>query len=198
MGGGERRRTYSARGRLFIQASWRETAPLSNMEAPMRIVLFLLTATAAAASGAALAQSGTMAAGHSGRTHASTASWKPSPAFAGGHDFRRGPDRDRGRHDRRRHGRFGRGADRFVAPIGGIGHIDEFEAIDPHGNGFFAGGGGEVRLRGGRPYYDYDRSYPYEWASAAAGGDLRWEAAGPLDVERCTTEHGVRVCRGGR
>lgn len=161
----------------------------------MRIVLFLLTATAAAASGAALAQSGTMSAGH----RAASAGWKPSHAIGVRHDFRRGPDRDRGRHDRRRHGRFERGGERFAVPFGGIGHSDEFESIDPHGNGFFAGGGGQVRLSGGRPYYDYDRSYPYEWASAAGGGDF-WsvvqDGVGP--ATQCGIEHGVRVCRGRR
>ena len=69
--------------------------------------------------------------------------------------------------------------------------------LDPHGNGFFAGGGGEVRMRGNRPHYDYDRSYPYEWASAAGGRGRRWEVAFVSEPPpRCTVENGVRVCRG--
>lgn len=162
----------------------------------MRIVLFLLTAAAAAASGAALAQSGIMSAGHSGRTHAPTGSWKPSHATSRHRDFRRG---DRRRHDGRRHGRSARHGDRFDLPFGGIGYLDEFEAIDPHGNGFFAGGGGEVRLSGGRPYYDYDRSYPYEWASAAGGGESRPVARDRAGAApQCGLEQRVRVCRGRR
>jgi hypothetical protein len=165
------------------------------MEAPMRIVLFLLTAGAAAMGGAALAQSSTMSASR----HAASAGWSRVQLPGRHRDFRRGPDRDH-RQDGRHRGRFGRGDDRFDPAFGGIGFVDEFEAVDPHGNGFFAGrGGGQIRLRGGRPYYDYDRSYPYEWASAA-DGRVGWVIMGD-DADRtpqCGVEHGVRVCRGRR
>lgn|GEM_PF-6043068 len=158
----------------------------------MRIILFLLTATAAAGSGAATAQSSTMSVSR----HAASAGWSRGQVPGRYQDFRRGTGRDHRRHDRRNHGRSG---ERFDLPFGGIGSIDEFEAVDPHGNGFFAGGGGQIRLRGGRPYYDYDRSYPYEWASAT-GGRAVWSAIED-DVDeapQCGVERGVRVCRGRR
>jgi hypothetical protein len=164
------------------------------MEAPMRIILFLLTAAGAAASGAALAQSSTMSVSR----HSVSAGWSQGRVAGRHQDFRRGPGRDH-RRDGRHHGRFGHGGERFDLPFGGIGFVDEFEAVDPHGNGFFADGGGRIRLRGGRPYYDYDRSYPYEWASAAAGR-AGWSVTG-YDVDetpQCGVEHGVRVCRGRR
>jgi hypothetical protein len=195
-----RHRTYPALARLFNQAMWRGAAPLSNMEAPMRIISFLLTAAGVAAMGeAALAQSGTMSTGHRG-SHSASAGWSRGPALGRHHDFRRGMAKGPGSDHGRPHGRFGRGGERFDLPFGGIGFIDEFEAVDPHGNGFFAGGGGEVRLQGGRPYYDYDRSYPYEWASAAAAGSARWYIDEDEfdEAPQCGVEHGVRVCRGRR
>jgi hypothetical protein len=169
------------------------------MEAPMRIILFLSAlAGATAASGPAAAQSsGTMGAPR-GPVHT-------VPGFRGGGvvvsmnpRFRRGMTGIPGRHDNPRPGRhrFDRGGDGFLYSYG-LGETSE--AIDPHGNGFFAGGGGEIRLRGGRPYYDYDRSYPYEWAPAA-GGPMGWVVEGEaLPPEAaCGVERGVRVCRGRR
>ena len=82
----------------------------------------------------------------------------------------------------------------------GAGFVEgAYGGVDPHGNGFFAGRGGEVRVQGGRPHYDYDRSYPYEWAPAASGG-YAWtvEEEGFDAPPRCGQERGVRVCRGGR
>ncbi|HEX8449942.1 MAG TPA: hypothetical protein VF652_10165 [Allosphingosinicella sp.] len=117
--------------------------------------------------------------------------------------FRFGPGRWNGD---RRHGphrrRFGRdewhGWSGGYGLYGGIGIAGPYEAVDPHGNGFFAGGGGRIGVRAGRPYYDYDRSYPYEWNSAAAasGGGPSEEARPAGPPARCTLENGVRVCRG--
>jgi len=165
----------------------------------MRIYQFLLVAGGAAAmGGAALAQSGTLPGRPSGNPPSVSGSWLPKPHFGKKHDFRRGPDRHDGRRGRH-HRRFGRGAASFVFPYGGVGYAEEFAAVDPHGAGFFAGGGGEVRFEGGRPYYDYDRGYPYEWASAAFEPSSRADGFGVGGyVERCTAEHGVRVCRGRR
>jgi hypothetical protein len=69
--------------------------------------------------------------------------------------------------------------------------------IEPYGNGFFARGGGEVRMRDGRPHYDYDRSYPYEFAPPAAASPECADDERPAEPPpRCMVEHGVRVCRG--
>ncbi|HEX8572598.1 MAG TPA: hypothetical protein VF759_07600 [Allosphingosinicella sp.] len=154
----------------------------------MRIISFLLIAGGAAAlSGSALAQSGSLPGRPSGAAPTVSGSWLKGKGFGRHHGVRPGP----GRH----HRRFDRGGDRFEGAYGGIASVEDFEAVDPHGNGFFAGGGGEVRLNGGRPYYDYDRSYPYEWASARDGG-ARWVAEAVDEPERCASERGVRVCRG--
>ena len=68
-----------------------------------------------------------------------------------------------------------------------------------HGNGFFAGGGGAVRVQGGRPLYEYDRSYPYEWAPAGRPAGVWTVREGDLQAPPpCGIERGVRVCRGGR
>jgi len=108
------------------------------------------------------------------------------------------PDRDRWRH--RRHPRHDGHGDDFLFPWGAGGIAGPFEAVDPHGTGFFAAGGGRVRVAGGRPHYDYNRAYPYEWASKAVGSRV-WiaedEVAEPL-AAACEVESGVRVCRGGR
>ena len=181
----------------------------------MRIISWLLLAGGVAGiGGAALAQSGTLP-GRPLTPPVISGSWLPTHGFGRHHDFRRGKAKGPGRHhgrpgrhpgrfdghrggfdrDRFRLGRFGRG-DAFVVAYGGVGSVEEFEAVEPHGNGFFAGGGGQVTLNGGRPYYDYDRSYPYEWASAARGG-AHWVVDGAInEPERCTSERGVRVCRG--
>jgi hypothetical protein len=114
--------------------------------------------------------------------------WRPSRPHPGRHD----------RHDRWR-GHHGISDPGFFYPYG-AGFVDApYEAVDPHGNGFFAGGGGEVRVQDGRPHYDYDRSYPYEWAPARRARDA-WtvdesEFRAP---PQCGIERGVRVCRGGR
>ena len=163
----------------------------------MRIILWLAAASGAAAlGGAALAQSsvGSFAGG------SAKGGWSRGghgPGFGAHRPFRpglgRGDDR-RGRH----HRRFDRD-DRALFHGFGAGIAFPYEDVEPHGNGFFAGGGGEVRLSGGRPYYDYDRAYPYEWASAAAGDfDRAGEAAASRPPAPCRLENGVRVCRGGR
>lgn len=168
----------------------------------MRIILFLAAAAGAAAMSApALAQSAATTAGHRGPSYPAASmragghsDWHPHPRFPGGRF--RGPgrphDRDRWRH----HRRFGRDSGEFVYPFGFAGG---FDMVDPHGNGFFAGAGGEIRMSGGRPHYNYDRSYPYEWASAAAG-PAGWGGAedGRRPIMLCGIEQGVRVCRGRR
>jgi hypothetical protein len=149
---------------------------------------------------------------HPGRGHG-------RPWHHGGHD-RPGHGHDRpGHHDG--HDRPGHGHDRpghhdghgdhdgwgghwdrdrdDLYPYGAGGFAGPYEAVDPYGTGFFAGAGGAVRVRGGRPQFDYDRSYPYEWASAAGGRpqrearEVRYAAPPP---GRCAMENGVRVCRG--
>lgn len=99
----------------------------------------------------------------------------------------------------RRHGRHhGQSARRDLHPNGGAGIADPVGGVDPYGNGFFTGGGGQIRLRGGQPYFDYDRAYPYEWnrAAGARDGDRPSEARAAEPRARCTFENGVRVCRG--
>jgi hypothetical protein len=115
----------------------------------------------------------------------------------GGH-FRFGPGRWNGdrrhRPDRDRFPGKGRGGYGLYDSFGIAGPV---EAVDPHGNGFFTGGGGRIGLRGGRPYYDYDRSYPYEWNSAAAVNRRDEAESRPANPPgRCTMENEVRVCRG--
>jgi len=160
----------------------------------MRLILLAATFIGAAAIGtAAPARPG--GSGHG---------WNPPGAFSNGgghHSAKRGHTRlgigpiESDRRGGRRHGRFGR-ADFNFNPYAGAGIAGPIGAVDPHGNGFFTGGGGQIRLRGGRPYFDYDRTYPYEWSSAR--GRPEWDEA-PSAAEppgRCTMENGVRVCRG--
>lgn len=156
----------------------------------MRIIWLSLAAIGAAAiAGTAPAQTTSMRTGHRGGMHA--------PPAAGTGDFfrsHRGFDRGHHRGPHRHRGRSGRNRlPPFYFGLGGYG-----EPAVPYGEGFFAGGG-EVRMEGSRPVYDYDRAYPYEWDSAAAPA---WEPAEDLAYAparpRCAVEHGVRVCRGGR
>ncbi|MEA3008552.1 MAG: hypothetical protein QOJ91_244 [Sphingomonadales bacterium] len=157
----------------------------------MRIVLLLLGACFSTAAAAARPATGSMVSnpGSNGalRGGGLTKVWSHQPWRGGGHEPRRGRWR---RHQ-------GGEAPAIVYPYaaGGLGW--PVEAADPHGNGFFAGGGGEVRMEGGRPHYDYDRSYPYEWAPS--GGAARSRSAEPARNSQayCTMENGVRVCRGG-
>jgi hypothetical protein len=167
------------------------------MEAAMRIILLSLAAIGvAAAGGAAAARPGSLAMAPRGGAHAATGA--PGGGFISrGHQgFGRGTARGR------RHGRFGRGGGRFGYPFGYFGLGGYGPAVDPHGNGFFAGGGGEIVMAGGRPVYDYDRSYPYEWSAPggahASAAERRGRDGRTSAVIRCTVEHGVRVCRGGR
>ncbi|HEX6374488.1 MAG TPA: hypothetical protein VFZ91_02085 [Allosphingosinicella sp.] len=161
----------------------------------MRIIWLLATGAGAAAIGAAApAQSAVASFGHHGPRPGMGAPGGTGPAFDRLRHFRpgMGTDRRHGRH----HRRFGRGGGGFVFPFGG-GIAGPFAAIGRYGAGFFSGG--EVRLHGGRAYYDYDRAYPYEWPSAAAGGfDRAGGAAESRPTVRCRLEHEVRVCRGGR
>jgi hypothetical protein len=159
----------------------------------MRIIFWLAAGLAATAIGpAAEARPG-------GATPGGSA---PSWSYGGGHHAGKGghtgfgigwgkADRRPGRH----HGRFGR--HRFH-PFAGAGIAGPVGEVDPYGNGFFNRGGGQIELRGGRPYYDYDRAYPYEWASTARtqepeSAEAERSASSPA---RCTFENGVRVCRG--
>lgn len=161
----------------------------------MRIIFLAATFIGAAAlATAAAARPGSPGLGHG---VSPPGVWSGSGGHRGGKGLRTrfgigSIEIDRGRG--RRHGRFGR---QKFNPYGGAGLAGPVGEVDPYGNGFFTGGGGEIRLRGGRPYFDYDRSYPYEWASAASER-RQWEeearAAGR--AARCTMENGVRVCRG--
>jgi hypothetical protein len=63
--------------------------------------------------------------------------------------------------------------------------------------GYF-GGGGEVRVANGRAVYDYDRGYPYEFASRGTAAPALAALAEP--AYRCSVAwlrggEGVRVCR---
>jgi hypothetical protein len=164
----------------------------------MRIILFpatVLGATAMAAAAAAQPApnghvkypAGVTTAAEAGQVYGGRPHWRPGP----------GMHRGRGRDGHGPGLGGGVGFPYLFAPYGIEG---DYEAVDPHGTGFFAGAGGRVRLSGGRPYYDYDRAYPYEWASAAGGGrpgaggePVGWSVA----ATRCAVEKGVRVCRGG-
>ena len=167
----------------------------------MRIFLLLAAAGAAAigtAAAAAAARPGGGSAGPGagpawspvhGVRHGVRAGWEArSRPGVGRHHRRPGHHRD-GRGPKGRHGAFYYDGFGIAWPGG---------SVSPFGNGFFAGGGGEVRLRGGRPYYDYDRSYPYEWAPGA-GDRHDWNEAerSREPAPRCTFENSVRVCRGG-
>jgi hypothetical protein len=163
----------------------------------MRIIMGLAAGMAAIAIGPAAAAPG----GGPGPGQGAVPTWsygpgrhigKPGPAPSGiawiGTDRRHG--RDRG--PKVRHGRH------LFHPYGGFGTAGLAGAVDPYGAGFFTGGGGRIRLRGGQPYFDYDRSYPYEWAPAARAqeSDRAEEAHREAPRPRCTFENGVRVCRG--
>jgi hypothetical protein len=153
----------------------------------MRIIMLSLAAIGAAAvAGAALAQPASPTAGPPPGAHAPPL---PGDSFRG----HRGLDRGTAPGPRRHHRRPGRGVPLF-AYFG----FDGYGApLEPYGDGFFARGGGEVRMQSGRPVYDYDRSYPYQWASGVAPA---WAESGPdaREAPRCTLERGVRVCRGRR
>lgn len=156
----------------------------------MRIILLLAAAGAAAIATAAPARpagksTGSPGAWAAGGGHRAGAGWR------GRSGARMGHDRRDGHRGGRRPGRSG------LFFHGGLGIGVSTGIVAPYGSGFFAGGGGEVRLKGSRPHYDYDRSYPYEWAPPA-GGRPEWEDE-PRPAEprpRCTMEHEVRVCRG--
>ena len=161
----------------------------------MRIILLLAAAAGAAAIGTAAAAAPGRSAGHGSGAQGG---W----AATGGH--RAGPHRAgngwkaraRSGEDRRR-GRFGRPGRDFALFDGGYGLAGPGGLVEPWGDGFFAGGGGEVRMKGGRPVYGYDRSYPYEWAPASGAPPEGSEAPDRGEPpRRCTVENGVRVCRG--
>jgi hypothetical protein len=164
----------------------------------MRIILLAAAVIGAAALGsAASARPGGPAPGQGG---GQPGSWSSGDGHHGGKGVRTGFGSDAAKGDGghgRRHGRFGRsGRDNF-RPYGAAGISGPIEAADPYGNGFFNGEGGRIRLRGGRPHFDYDRGYPYEWASSDARSDRQDEAARPVErPARCNFENGVRVCRG--
>lgn len=117
---------------------------------------------------------------------------RPHRPRPGGHHGFHGGDRDRwrGHHDGR--------DPTYLYNYGAVGLDGPYEMVDPHGNGFFAGGGGEVRMENGRPRYDYDRSYPYEWGPSNRSAREPEARGAPRPAQpRCTMEQGVRVCRGG-
>ncbi|HEX8239169.1 MAG TPA: hypothetical protein VF574_05445 [Allosphingosinicella sp.] len=158
----------------------------------MRIIFWLAAAVGAAAIGtAAQAQSGAGFARQGVGPAASSATGGGHLSGPGGFLVVR-PGRG---HDRP--GRFGRRGRYPLYTYGGFGIGGSMETANPYGSGYFADGG-RVRLRDGQPRYDYDRTYPYEWASAATGDDPWQEEAVPApEPARCTLEKGVRVCRGG-
>jgi hypothetical protein len=105
-----------------------------------------------------------------------------------------GPVRVRPRHGRN-HRRFGWDDSHLYGGAGIGGPVGE---VNAYGNGFFTGGGGRIRMNGGRPVFDYDRSYPYEFSAARrrAESEPGEEAQAARPGPRCTFENGVRVCRG--
>jgi hypothetical protein len=161
----------------------------------MRIILGLAAGMAAIAIGtAAAARPGAAGPGQSSAPTWSYGSGrpaaKPGPAPSGVAWI--GTDRRRDR----RHGRFG---GRHFHPYAAAGIAGPVGAVHPYGSGFFGGGGGQIRLRGGQPYFDYDRAYPYEWAPAAGsrlGPDELKAGRSAEPRPRCTLENSVRVCRG--
>jgi len=165
----------------------------------MRINLWLAAGVGAMAIGsAAAARPGGTGSGHGGSPPGVWSNGGGHHAGKGGRTrFGIGAveiDRRQGRH----HGRFGRSVRDGSDPYGAGGIVGPVGEADPYGKGFFGGGGGEIGLRGGRPYFEYDRTYPYEWASAA-GGRRHWvveEERSSEPRERCMMENGVRVCRG--
>jgi hypothetical protein len=160
----------------------------------MRIILLAAAVIGSAAIGTAAAARP----GSAGSGHGPPGTWSSG---GGHHSGRRGDAgfATGGPKGDRRHHRFGRfGRDDFNS-YGAAGIAGQAGIADPYGNGFFTGGGGRIKLRGGRPYFDYDRSYPYEWAPAL-GLPEREDEEEPRSAERpgrCTFENGVRVCRGG-
>ena len=162
----------------------------------MRIILWLAAAAGVAAiATAAPARPG----GGSGHGSGRPGAWAPGGGEGAGTGWRVRirSGAARGRHGRHHRGRFGRDGRDGPVFFDGFAIAGPTGIIAPWGNGFFAGGGGEVRMRGNRPHYDYDRSYPYEWASAAGGRPDRDEAESASEPPpRCTLEKGVRVCRG--
>lgn len=160
----------------------------------MRIILWLAAAGAAAIGTAVAARPAGMSSGQGGGFQIGWSNGGGHRAGKGVHT-RFGPGAIR---SDRRHGRHHGRSDRQVfQPYRTVGIDGPVGAADPFGNGFFTGGGGRISLRGGRPYYDYDRGYPYEW-TPAAGGRLEWEEETRTTGHpaRCTMENGVRVCRG--
>jgi hypothetical protein len=163
----------------------------------MRIILWLAAGVAAATlATAAPARPGGNGSGHGGSP---AGGW----SNGGGHYAGQGRvtrfgigairvDRRRGRH----HGRSGRSGRDDSNIYGGGGIAGPVAEVDPYGNGFFTGGGGQIRLRGRQPHFDYDRGYPYQWASPAARPELDQEALATQTPARCTVENRVRVCRG--
>jgi hypothetical protein len=156
--------------------------------------IFLLLAAAAGMAAVAAAAPARPAGSPGSPGVGGPGAWDPG----GGHGARSGwrgrsrPAAGRGRDRRdRRHG--GRHGPYF---LDGFAIVWPGAQVAPYGNGFFADGGGGVRIRGGRPHYDYDRSYPYEWASPAAGRPDRDEERQAAPPPRCTFENSVRVCRG--
>jgi hypothetical protein len=106
-------------------------------------------------------------------------------------------------------GRIGRiGGRGFAGGIGVIGYGGNL-IVDPDlyegDDGFFAGSA-DVRRRGGRAAYDYDRAYPYDWyrdSPSSRPADRRdvergaLRHSGPNEVHCSVERAAVRVCRGG-
>jgi hypothetical protein len=159
----------------------------------MRIILWLASGVCAMAIGSAAAA----------RPGASAPGGGP-PSWSGGGWHRAGKGGHTGvgngsmKIDRRPGRHHGRGGRRHFHPFLGVGIAGPVGEVHPYGNGFFSGGGGQIQVRGGGPYYDYDRAYPYEWASTARARERDpAEAERPTQAPaRCTFENRVRVCRG--
>jgi hypothetical protein len=163
----------------------------------MRMIWLLAAAAGVAATGTAAPARPATAGFHNGSPQAG---WSGGGGHHAGQGpffrFRPGPgkgDRGHGRH----HRRYGRDGWDGFNPYGAGGIAGPVGAVDPYGNGFFNGGGGRIRMRGGRPHFEYDRAYPYQWTSAADGREPEaHEDRSDEPSPQCTYENGVRVCRG--
>jgi hypothetical protein len=91
----------------------------------------------------------------------------------------------------------------------GDGVVGYADGVPADFNGFFGNGGQVQRTADGRPIYQYDRSYPYEFSSAGQPREVRAARSEGYAVRAasCSTQMvpsatstlsvPVRVCRGG-
>jgi hypothetical protein len=163
----------------------------------MRRILVTLAAISVAAAGAAAVQAAPQKGAHRGGPPPGTSAPTGDFMSVNHRNFGRGTGRGDGRHHGR--ARRGEGGDRLGYRLGYVEAIPYGAELDSHGSGFFAGRGGTIRIRNGRPVYEYDRAYPYEWGRPTAAPATVWAAARRDDrAARCSIEQGVRVCRDRR